>query len=114
MFKLVFTDKARALETVEALAEAAKNTKWENAAAKAAKKIEEAIPAFLTDDNEFVVIGTSGNYSVTNQEQNCTCTAARHGRCCWHRAAARMVRRLYQQHLVEVAEEVIEEELFAD
>lgn len=95
-------------------------TGWEDATVKAAKQVRKyrdtifqlvtLLPAGA------IIAGNSGNYTVGEREASCTCKAGKAGRKCWHRSAARLVRRMVERGIVtndlsRAIEEI--EELFA-
>jgi hypothetical protein len=95
-------------------------TSWEVAVVKAAQQVRK----YRDRINNLVILfpagaivaGNNGNYTIGADEASCTCKAGKHGLKCWHRPAARMVRRMIEQGIVvkdlSRAEEEAEE-LFA-
>lgn len=104
------------------LAEKAENTVWENAAYKAAKNIEDwsnrGWPRISVTASGTYVPSSDGRdlYLVSMEEKTCSCPAFKAGKKCWHRAAARMIRRMLEAGAVELelTNMTEEEELFAD
>jgi hypothetical protein len=100
------------------LADKAENTVWENAAYKAAKTIEEwshgGWPRVsVTASGTYVPSSNKRElYLVSIGEKTCSCPAFKAGKKCWHRAAARMIRRMLEAGAVEM--ELVTEDLFAD
>jgi hypothetical protein len=96
----------------------AEETVWENAAYKAAKTIEEwshkGWPRVSVTASGTYVPSSNGRelYLVSTEEKTCSCPAFKAGKKCWHRAAARMIRRMLEAGAVEL--EVATEDLFAD
>jgi hypothetical protein len=101
------------------LADKAENTVWENAAYKAARNIEEwahkGWPRVSVTASGTYVPSSKGRelYLVSTEEKTCSCSAFKAGKKCWHRAAARMIRRMLEAGAVEM-ELANMEDLFAD
>lgn len=102
------------------LAGKAENTVWENAAYKAAKNIEDwthkGWPRISVTASGTYVPSSNGRdlYLVSMEEKTCSCPAFKAGKTCWHRAAARMIRRMLEAGAVELELADMTEDLFAD
>lgn len=101
------------------LAEKAESTLWENAAYKAARNIEDWLnnrgwPRVSVTASGTYVPSSDGRelYLVSMEEKTCSCPAFKAGKKCWHRAAARMIRRMLDAGAVEL--ELADTEEFAD
>lgn len=79
-------------------------TTWEDAAVKAAKQVRKyrtnIANLVILFPTGAIVAGNNGNYSVGEGETTCNCKAGKNGLKCWHRPAARMVRRMVEQGIV--------------
>ncbi len=92
---------------------AADSPSWLRAIEKAAEQIE-TNPFIFPAEDHLIIGSTSGNTYSANGV--CQCEAFAHGRPCWHRAAARLVKRYeeaeqrqakraaYEQALAEIDE----------
>ncbi len=96
-------------------------TSWEKQTVDAAKHIRGwmkhkfGINGFISVHDEYtLVVGNNGVYHVPAGEQACNCKAGKNGLRCWHRPAARLVRRAIEQGFVINIKPNAVEELFAD
>lgn len=74
----------------EALNKISGNRRWESAIAKAKTQLE-SNPYMHFEDSELLVLSESGE--IYTASGSCQCKAFANGQPCWHRAAARLVRR---------------------
>lgn len=106
--------------TLDSAVTKAVGTSWEAAVVKAAQQVRK----YRDRINSLVILfpagaivaGNNGNYTIGADEASCTCKAGKNGLKCWHRPAARMVRRMVEAGVIvndlsRAIEEV--EELFA-
>lgn len=117
MLKVV--DNAEFDYLVDGAVTKAVGTSWEAATVKAAQMVRKYRNTISNLVILFpagaIVAGNNGNYSVGAGEVSCTCKAGKNGLKCWHRPAARMVRRMLETGIIvndlsRATEEV--EELF--
>ncbi len=96
------------LGLIDRMAEKALDTPWETAAYKAVKKVEEWVEkgwgVLVASDGIYIPSDSKKNtqYFVLTGEATCECEAFAHGRRCWHRAAARMIRRLAAANAIQL------------
>ena len=76
--------------TQEAFDKVSGNRRWETAIAKAKLQLEEN-PYISIDDDALLILSPSGEIYRSNGV--CSCKAFQNGQPCWHRAAARLVKR---------------------
>ena len=69
---------------------AATDQRWLNAIARAAEELE-SNPYIARQDDHLLIVSPSGSIYAANGV--CQCEAFKSGKPCWHRAAARLVRR---------------------
>lgn len=74
----------------EAFNKVSGNRRWETAIAKAKAQLEEN-PYMHFDGRSLLILSPSNEIYTTNGA--CQCKAYRSGQPCWHRAAARLVKR---------------------
>lgn len=70
------------------------NLRWQTAIAKAKRQIEEN-PYLHFDGDALLILSESGEIYTANGV--CQCKAYTKGFPCWHRAAARLVRRYHER-----------------
>ena len=74
----------------EAFDKVGDNLRWQTAIAKAKQQIESN--PYLHYDGDALLILSESN-EIYRANGTCQCKAYQHGNPCWHRAAARLVRR---------------------
>ncbi len=108
MKQIKTVDANLTLGLADRMAEKTLDTPWETAAYKAVKKIEEWVEkgwgVNIAPDGMYIPSESKKNivYFVPTGEGTCECEAFAHGRRCWHRAAARMIRRLAAANAIQV------------
>ena len=78
----------------EAFDKVSGSRRWQTAIAKAMQQIE-ANPYMHYDGHALLILSPSGEIYSANG--TCQCKAFSHGQPCWHRAAARLVKRYMEQ-----------------
>lgn len=87
----------------QAVADAAAHPRWLTAIGRALVEINDN-PYMEWQDDHLLIGSPSGNLYTANGV--CQCEAFTHGQPCWHRAAARLVRRYQEAQAVSVATKI--------
>jgi hypothetical protein len=94
----------------QAMTDAADHPRWLNAITKAVTELL-SNPLIARQDGHLLVASRSTT-AIHTANGSCTCPAFAYGEACWHRAAARLVRRhdevqAYNQQISQAAERMI-------
>jgi hypothetical protein len=88
---MLHLDQSKLQEIVEKAFNAARNRRWEVAIVKAKQQIEEN--PFMHLDGDALLILSPESSEIYRANGTCQCKAFQHHQPCWHRAAARLVKR---------------------
>jgi SWIM zinc finger len=87
-------DQSRMEQVVqEAFDRVSNSRRWQTAIVKAKQQIEEN-PYLHFDGRALLILSSSGE--IYNANGSCQCKAFSKGQPCWHRAAARLIKRYMQ------------------
>lgn len=87
-------DESRLLQVIQrAFDQVPHDLRWQTAIAKAKQQFE-TNPYIFWDGESLLVLSDSTEIYVAGRE--CQCKAYRHGKPCWHRAAARLIKRYHE------------------
>lgn len=94
----------------QAMQDAADHPRWLNAINRAV--VELLSNPYLHRQDDHLLIASSSSTNIYSANGVCQCEAFQHSKPCWHRAAARLVRRhdevqAYRQQISRAAERVI-------
>jgi hypothetical protein len=98
--------------TDAALKEIVNNDRWTNAVTKGFDwLLTQDVVEYDRRTGVLLVPSATDRGVIFQANGKCQCAAAAHGNACWHRAAARLVKRALERQAIEVEKEVAE--LFA-